>query len=1835
MRRVLVAVSALGLASALVSAPVPVAGQGATITLSLVDASNTSTTVTAIGEDGGAQTLQVKAVASAAPATDVSVTVTVGAAGGTATVGASNDYTRNKSSVTVTIGAAALQGISASVTITPVSDTITEQHETIRFTGTATGYTIAPVDLAITDQDRVIQLTAEGDETTPKKTALTRIENHHHQDFWIYVHGALGGVTNDVFTASTGNTYGSTLNLVVKYHEGTANGIDGSDPGSSDDWASDHHTLNTSNRARISIPDGTLGADAFDQGNKNLNIRIANDNKAEGDEVFYIGLKDNPAGFTHRRVPVTILDDDTQVEVVVDTDSGEDGNQAVLTEGDSGSGVSVSGRFAGKWREPNTGGTPGSHRGVGSSVLGSATVVTLSAAGAATPSAGQAGTGDLTYSASPANTVTIPTQKVSSTTAGSLAGLTVTDDTVVEGAETFTVTGSSSFGDATAATLTIADDDADIALSVDTARVREGDGATTVTVTARFAGQSSVLTSATDVAVTVGAGATNGATPDTDFTTGGSGVSGNGFTVSIPARQLTGSKSFTLTPTADNSDEGTEKIAVTGTASVGRAVTVTSAEIDLDDPHIPVALSFHQAVAGDPALSGVSESGGAQTVRVKATAGSAVSSATTVTVTVGAAGGTAALGSSGDYTRSAATVSVTIPNGGTESDTADVTITPRDDGVAEGPETIRFSGTGNDLAVTDADLEIRETIELVLSATAVGEGDGDAGAVTATARFAGATSSVLTGATDVVLSFAAGANADTQDFTAPGSAVTLSIPAGSTESSATALSGLGIMQDMRAEGAESIAVGGSVTGFAVSGAVLGITDDDLDVVLTADTDIGTNGEQKDLSEGGTVAVRVRAALGSGVTNDLTSGLVVSVTAGEASPASATEGSGGDFTAPASPVAVTIPTGSNTDSGWTNLTGLAVSDDAITEGAETFLITGTVPGGTVTADTLTIGASDDVLDVSVSPQTVAEQSDAHTITVTVGFRGASGSELTAATTVNVAVASGDSNGATLATSCPDTSTDACTNTDTFNISIPAGQATADGTFSVTARDDGDAESTETLKITGTEAGDSTNTDSATLNIVDASSGIQVELLNPADDSDLTSLGEDSGASQVKVKVTMPGAVAAETVVGLNIGGGSAAEDTNNAWTAREDYRISGLTAPTGTPSNHELGVVVAANETEGEATFTITVQDDNADEEDEETIQITGDPVNSLAVLGATLKIADNDDAPNVVLALQTPGGGALASVQENESPNTTVQVRAAYQGGTVSDKTVSIPITVGKAGETGEAAAGTDYQTVGVFNIVIDQYETTGTQTFQLIIDTEDDTDAEGPETVTVTGDDTDLPIGTIGEAQLTIIDDDAAITLAFLNASDEPLASLEEGTGTTTVKIRASYPSGKSLPDAQTIPLTPGGTASAADYQATSFPSQITIPATQNSATAAFTLDLSGPRDDNIDEPDETLLVTGALAGFIVNPGALEIVDNDGPPTGIALTISPDTAAENRGTSPLRVTVTAALVGNRSSQPTPVRVTVGAAGSTATRDSDYRNQGSSSLTITIPAEASSATGNFRVVILSDTLTEQTERIRIAADSAYGRANADFRITNVSTADPGGGGGGGGGAPPPSGGGGGGGGGAPPPAGPPPGPVTPPPAEPVCQGRFCDEDGNVHQANIEQIAAWEITLGCDADDATKFCPSAQITRRQMAAFLHRAVNRISPITPPTGIEINDVPTDAWYRAFADWVVSTGAFAAPDGQFNPGGVVTRADMAVMMIASFPDINAVDEPEGLFNDVAGATPEVVRAVEGMYHTGVTRGCSAEPLNYCPDQPVTRAQMASFFVRAVNYTPPAADS
>lgn len=73
----------------------------------------------------------------------------------------------------------------------------------------------------------------------------------------------------------------------------------------------------------------------------------------------------------------------------------------------------------------------------------------------------------------------------------------------------------------------------------------------------------------------------------------------------------------------------------------------------------------------------------------------------------------------------------------------------------------------------------------------------------------------------------------------------------------------------------------------------------------------------------------------------------------------------------------------------------------------------------------------------------------------------------------------------------------------------------------------------------------------------------------------------------------------------------------------------------------------------------------------------------------------------------------------------------------------------------------------------------------------------------------------------------------------------------------------------------------------------------------------------------------------------------------------------------------------------------------------------------------------------------------------------------------------------------------------------------------------------------------------------------------------------------------------------------------------------------DIGAFEYSPATFIDVP-LTYWASTFIERLYYSGITGGCSASPLMYCPEASVTRAQMAVFLLRGIHgsaYTPPAA--
>ena len=188
------------------------------------------------------------------------------------------------------------------------------------------------------------------------------------------------------------------------------------------------------------------------------------------------------------------------------------------------------------------------------------------------------------------------------------------------------------------------------------------------------------------------------------------------------------------------------------------------------------------------------------------------------------------------------------------------------------------------------------------------------------------------------------------------------------------------------------------------------------------------------------------------------------------------------------------------------------------------------------------------------------------------------------------------------------------------------------------------------------------------------------------------------------------------------------------------------------------------------------------------------------------------------------------------------------------------------------------------------------------------------------------------------------------------------------------------------------------------------------------------------------------------------------------------------------------------------------------------------------------------------------------------------------------------------------------------------------EGGFSDV-GGVHAHGIGQVVRRGIDSGCGDG---LFCSADPMSRAEMAAWLYRAVALLhdAPTPPPldeTAPGFPDVPDGAWYGVYARWAAAGGVIAAEGGAFNPGGIVTRAQAAVMLTAAFDHLAAADRFYGVFADTADVADAAAKAIEGAHAAGLTRGCATGPLRYCPHRPITRAQAATMLARAMSRAEP----
>jgi CSLREA domain-containing protein len=167
---------------------------------------------------------------------------------------------------------------------------------------------------------------------------------------------------------------------------------------------------------------------------------------------------------------------------------------------------------------------------------------------------------------------------------------------------------------------------------------------------------------------------------------------------------------------------------------------------------------------------------------------------------------------------------------------------------------------------------------------------------------------------------------------------------------------------------------------------------------------------------------------------------------------------------------------------------------------------------------------------------------------------------------------------------------------------------------------------------------------------------------------------------------------------------------------------------------------------------------------------------------------------------------------------------------------------------------------------------------------------------------------------------------------------------------------------------------------------------------------------------------------------------------------------------------------------------------------------------------------------------------------------------------------------------------------------------------------------IERLYNAGITGGCGSAPLI-YCPEDTVTRAQMAIFLERGMHG-STYTPPaaTGTYFGDVPISYWSAAWIEKLFADGITGGCGGvNYCPENVVTRAQMAIFLLrARHGSGYTPPAATGVFTDVL-ASYWAANWIEQLAAEGITGGCGGG--NYCPEDPVTRAQMAIFLVRTFN--------
>ncbi|MDE0309002.1 MAG: hypothetical protein OXI60_04120 [Acidiferrobacterales bacterium] len=389
--------------------------------------------------------------------------------------------------------------------------------------------------------------------------------------------------------------------------------------------------------------------------------------------------------------------------------------------------------------------------------------------------------------------------------------------------------------------------------------------------------------------------------------------------------------------------------------------------------------------------------------------------------------------------------------------------------------------------------------------------------------------------------------------------------------------------------------------------------------------------------------------------------------------------------------------------------------------------------------------------------------------------------------------------------------------------------------------------------------------------------------------------------------------------------------------------------------------------EKKKTVAVSVNGDEIHESDETIILRLSSPTNASfsgdnTNLDGIGKINDDDDLPIVTLNLSS------ASISENGGEST---VTASLSAAASAD----ISLTVSAVAVSPATTSDFSLSTNTILTIAAGSQSSTGTVSITAI----DNSVVAQDKTITVSATATSGGVSNPTDLSLTIKEDDAAPTGITLSASPNSVA---EGDDATTITVTATLQGDSRFNNDQIISVTVGDTndsaVSGTDYKAVS-DFDITIDAGDASGSETFTLE---PIEDTAYESEESITIGGTNDDLKVTADSISLTDND---VAAILSVLPSRVNENAGAT--EITVKVSLNGSPRAQATPLTISVDPGTAQAADFEEVED-----FTLTIPAQAISATKNFTFTPVDDLTDEPEESVIVSGTSKID----GFKVTSAT-----------------------------------------------------------------------------------------------------------------------------------------------------------------------------------------------------------------------------------------------